>query len=264
MFEEFIKNLISRASLDSKLLEKLTREENMKYFKIAFTHTSVSKDNNYEVFEQLGDISYNKFLVWYFHKRFHNLNSVFGVKIVARLRINYGSKQFIGSLGEKLGFWEYIQIAPSDISNAKKLSVLEDVFESFVGVTEYLIDANTFPGFGYIGIYKILKAIFDEIPIDLSYESLFDSKTRLKELFDVNRETLGLIRYDHDKQSGFITVSRVFQNKTYPLSKIYIEVNKAEAEQRASEEVLKKLQIQGYSREIPEEYLSIITDILEK
>ena len=178
-FENFVKNLISYSRLDSKYISLITDKQGLRLFTTAFTHVSYNSNKNYEVFEQLGDITLNKFLVWYFHNRFPNFNSTFGVKIVARLRIKYGSKQFLAELAEKKDFWKWIRVKET-VSYGKKLSILEDVFESFVGVTEYIIDKRITPGLGYISIYNIRKKFFDDIPIDISYEQLFDAKTRLK------------------------------------------------------------------------------------
>ena len=35
----------------------------------AFTAASANPDQNYEIFEQLGDVSANKFIVWYAYQR---------------------------------------------------------------------------------------------------------------------------------------------------------------------------------------------------
>ena len=106
------------------------------------------------------------------------------------MRIKYGYEQFLSELVDKMGFWEHIQCA-NELTYGKKMVLLEDVFEVFIGVTEDIIDKRIYPGLDYISFYRILESIFSEIPIDLSYESLFDAKTRLKELFDLYKDHLG-------------------------------------------------------------------------
>lgn len=260
-FDRFIKNLISYSRLDSKYISLITDYQGMRLFTTAFTHISYNPNKNYEVFEQLGDITLNKFLVWYFHNRFPNFNSTFGVKIVARLRIKYGSKQFLAELAEKLDFWRWIRVKET-VSYSKKLSILEDVFEAFVGVTEYLIDKRISPGLGYISIYNILKKLFDDIPIDISYEHLFDAKTRLKELFDINKDTLGVLSYEFEKEQktglSTIIIYRIIDNKKIYICSALSSVNKSLAEQTASEDALKILSQQGYYRTIPVEYKTIL------
>jgi len=270
-FQQFIRNLILPCRLDSEQLDLITDVLSMRLYQKAFTHVSVNAKHNYEVYEQLGDITVNKFLVWYFHNRFsHNLNSTFGVKIIARLRIKYGSKQFLSELSEKLGFGEYIQVAEV-MTHGKRMSLLEDVFEAFVGVTEYIIDQRIHPGLGYISCYRILESWFNPIPIDLSYEQLFDAKTRLKELFDLYRDTLGTLIYECEKTIGSEpdgvnqTVIKVFRkvgtDRKYICS-ASSPVNKALAEQLASEQALQILAQQGYTKEVPAEYKSLMSTVL--
>lgn len=264
-FTIFIKNLISNTRLDSKYIDILTDNDSMKYYKKAFTHSSYNNMDNYEVYEQLGDITVNKFLVWYFHNKFPMLNNSFGVKIIARLRIKYGSKQFLSELANSYNFWDHILITET-ISNGKKMSVLEDVFESFIGVTEYIINRRLYNGLGYICCYNILQSYFDKIPIDISYENLFDAKTRLKELFDWYKEKLGLLSYQYDKESGLNSyIVRIY--KSCDSIKILIaesnsQISKSDAEQKASEIALKFLSQEGYSRDIPSEYKNILGKII--
>ena len=259
-FENFIKNLISSSRLDSTYTSLITDRHGLELFTKAFTHVSYNSEHNYEVFEQLGDITLNKFLVWYFHQRFPNFHSNFGVKIVARLRIKYGSKQVLSEIADRLNFWKWIRVS-ENISYGKKMSILEDVFEAFIGVTEYIIDSRIHPGLGYISCYYILKKLFDDIPIDISYEQLFDAKTRLKELFDINKDSLGSIQYDFEKdpKTGF-SVVKVYRN--YNFQKIFIssgmsDINKSIAEQTASENALTTLSQQGYTKTVPQDYKNL-------
>lgn len=260
-FKEFIKNLISSTRLDSKYVNILTDDESIKLYKKAFTHSSYNSRDNYEVFEQLGDITLNKFLVWYFHKRFPMLNNTFGIKIVARLRIKYGSKQFLSELADKYNFWNNIFITEV-ISNGKRMSVLEDVFESFIGVTEFIVDSRIYNGLGYICCYNILKGIFDKLYIDISYESLFDSKTRLKELFDFYKEKLGTLMFDYSKEnelnSYVVKIYRNHNGKKILLTEEKSTISKSDAEQKASEKSLHILTTEGFYKNIPDEYKNIL------
>lgn len=263
-FEGFIRNLISRSRLDSKYIQLLTDPASLNIYRKAFTHISYNSKHNYEFFEQLGDITLNKFLVCYFHNRFPKLNNSFGVKIVARLRIKYGSKQFLSELAESLDFERYIKITES-MSQGKKMSILEDVFEAFIGASEYIIDQRIFQGYGYICCYQLLQSFFDSIYIDLSYEKLFDAKTRLKELFDINKDVLGNLVYEFEKTSSGSTVVYVYRN--FKSKKIMIScsesgINKAAAEQTASEQALSNLAREGFSREIPSDYKNILSSVI--
>ena len=61
-----------------------------------------------QIKKQMGDLTINKFIVNYSYKRFPQLKCTEGVKVVARLRINYGSRQSFSEIAEKLGIWNYI------------------------------------------------------------------------------------------------------------------------------------------------------------
>jgi len=102
---------------------------------------------------------------------------------VARLRINYGSKDSLYKIAENLGFWDYISSSEDERSRNRK-SLLEDSLEAFMGATEMILNKKFCNGVGYAVVYDIMKKIFDGMDISLIYEDLFDPKTRLKELFD--------------------------------------------------------------------------------
>jgi dsRNA-specific ribonuclease len=276
-FSNFIHSLLQPIGPHfwTKLAPILLDQESLTLYQKSFTHCSYDSVNNYEVYEQLGDITVNKFLVWYFHNRFSTtngvglFNSTLGVKVVARLRIKYGSKQFLSQLADQLGFWDHIRITES-VSAGKRLSILEDVFEAFIGVTEYIIDRRFHPestgsvGIGYMCCYNILKHWFDAIPIDVSYEQLFDAKTRCKELFDLYKEDLGTVIYEYEKQ-GQNSIVRVYrqhgENKIFICSASSL-INKSMAEQQASEEALVVLCRQGFIKEIPNEYRQLLGQLL--
>lgn len=204
-FKTLIKTVLKKGKLIPKHIEALTSSEAMQQYSNAFTSEGVDPKNNYQVYEQLGDLSGNKFIVWYFYKRFPQLNCQEGVKVVARLRINYGSKNSFYKIAEDLGFWDFIS-ATNDLRMRKKKPLLEDVFEAFLGVTETILDNKFCVGVGYACVYKILKSIFDDMNISLRYDDLYDAKTRLKELFDRFGEQLGILQYEDKKDDdGLVT-----------------------------------------------------------
>ena len=91
---------------------------------------------------------------------------------------------------KNLNFWPFISAAIEGTErnqkyrNRNKKDLLEDVLEAFIGCTEYLLDEAFRPGVGYGIVYDILESIFNELPMSLEYEDLYDAKTRLKETTD--------------------------------------------------------------------------------
>lgn len=274
-FKNFIKTILNKGGLRAKYINLLTSEDSMKIFSAVFTSESVDENENYQVYEQLGDLTGNKFIVWYMYRRFPQLKCTKGVKIAARLRINYGAKQSFSEIARKLGFWKFIT-ATKDIRQRKMKPLLEDVFEAFIGAIECILDDKIRIGIGYAIVYKILEAIFNDIPISLNYDDLYDSKTRLKELFDKFENKLGPLVYkeDRDPINERIIISKVYIvkdgkyevrnngtiNKQRVLGGEYIEIGsgsaalKTDAQQNASEKALLKLNSLGYSKPVPEIY----------
>ena len=269
-FKTLIMNVLKKGNLKTKYIDILTSKESMKEYASAFTSELIDENNNYQVYEQLGDLSGNKFIVWYIYKRFPQLKCSKGVKVAARLRINYGSKQSFYKIAEDLGFWDFIS-APNDLRQRKKKPLLEDVFEAFLGVTEYLLDSNTKVGVGYAAVYSILTAIFDTMKISIDYKDLYDAKTRLKELFDMFGANIGLLQYEETKDE-LITTSTVYrlEGATYEVRrdgsintkkivnvrrKIPIGIGsaslKCDAQQIAASKALETMKRQGFVKEDP-------------
>jgi dsRNA-specific ribonuclease len=257
-FRTLIRSLLVRGKLVPKYIDQLMTEKSMEEYSKAFTAESADPENNSEVYEQLGDVTANKFIVWYMYKRFPQLMCTEGVKVVARLRINYGAKQSFYNIANNLGFWKFISASDEDRSRKMK-PLLEDSLEAFIGVTEYLLDTNFRQGVGNAIVYDILANIFDEMPISLEYEDLYDAKTRLKELFDYYGAEMGKIEYRETKLD-MIMKSQVYQvvgngpqTKYIPLGEGTASL-KADAQQRAAENALKYLKSHGYTKPVPEVY----------
>jgi len=284
-FKSVITNILKKGRLKPKYIELLTDEKSMKSYGRAFTAATADAVDNYERFEQIGDVTANKFIVWYAYRRFPQLDCTEGVKVVARLRINYGAKQFFASLAESLGFWPFITAAESGLERNQyyrirdKKDLLEDVLEAFVGCTEFLLDRAFRPGVGYGIVYDILADIFHDIPMSLEYEDLYDAKTRLKETFDANKIKLG--------EWAYIQTPVTYEGTTLIKSEVYrvppgvkktpniiatdagnIEIpkprweligegisrTKSDAQQKAATSGIKTLKLRGYYKEAPKEY----------
>ena len=290
LFKNLITGLLTRGNLKPKYIEMMTSEKNMELYGTAFTAASADSKKNYEIYEQLGDVSANKFIVWYAYRRFPQLNCPLGVKVVARLRINYGAKQSFASIGERLGFWPFISAAEDGTDRSAKYrarhmkDLLEDVLEAFVGCTEWILDNEYRPGVGGGVVYDILASIFDEIPISLKFEDLIDAKTRMKEIFDAFGDAIGSYQFidvREERETSAGEMQRVAVAHLYRVPpnhpKYPIKVNmgeekilrpnrgweligkgsastKSAAQQKASTEAIRTLNNSGYIKEVPIEY----------
>lgn len=273
-FKSHIISILNRGNLKQKYIDILTTPENIEVYASAYTSELVDEVNNYQTLEQKGDLSGNKFIVDYIYDRFPQLNCAEGVKVAARLRINYGSKNSFCKIADSLGCWKFIT-ATNDLRQRKKKPLLEDVFEAFLGATETIINNEFMIGVGYACIYKILKSIFDEMKISLLYEDLYDAKTRLKELFDIHSDRLGALLYE-DSKEDLLTTSIIyrldgarFQTRPDgtvnmnsapigPYRKVVIgkgtAASKADSQQSAASDALKRLSLQGFIKYAPAVY----------
>lgn len=281
-FKTLIKSVLKKGKIKKNYVEILTSPESLQEYGAAFTSEQIDPNNNYQVYEQLGDLSGNKFIVWYIYRRFPQLKCAEGVKVAARLRINYGSKNSFYKIAEELGFWDFIS-ATNDLRQRKMKPLLEDVFEAFLGVTETILDEQTMYGVGYACVYKILTAIFDDMDISLRYEDLYDAKTRLKELFDIHVDNLGPLVYEETKDD-LITHSVAYRydggryaerpDGTINTKKIvgqYRKIKigegsaalKADAQQAAAANAIQNLAKQGYVKYAPRIYAKFAGDYEE-
>jgi dsRNA-specific ribonuclease len=276
-FKALITSMLEKGSLKPKYISRLTDEKAMEAYGIAFTAFTADKEKNYERFEQIGDVAANKFIVCYSYRRFPQLDCTLGVKVVARLRINYGAKVFFSTVAEKLGFWPFISAGEDGTEPNKhyrkynKRDLLEDVLEAFIGCTEYLLDKAYRPGVGYGIIYDILSNIFDEIPMSLAYEDLMDPKTRLKETFDLYKElgdwayleTVGDVNVEGFRPITsniyFRLPEKTNKKKFDPKTWVYLcsggkSNTKIGAQQNAAIVGIEKLKSIGYYKHPPSEY----------
>ena len=182
-FKKLIEKLLKIGGMNKNSIENLLDDESMEVYSQVFTHPSVNEELNYEAYELAGDVTLNKAIVWYFLRRFPQLNCPKGVKVITRLKIRYVSKKAFSNFGKELGFWDFIS-ASDDVRAKEMKPTLEDVFEAFTGVTEYLIDKKIGLSVGYSVCYNIVKELFDKVEISLKYEDLYDAITRLKETQD--------------------------------------------------------------------------------
>jgi dsRNA-specific ribonuclease len=288
-FRSLIRGILNRGKLKPKYIDNILTEEGMKAYSNAFTASSADPINNYERFEQIGDVTANKFIVWYAYRRFPQLDCTEGVKVVARLRINYGAKESFAPIAERLGFWDFISCAEDGLDKGEKYrskhkkDLLEDTFEAFVGCTEYLLDKAYRPGVGYGIVYDILTDIFNELPMSLKFEDLFDAKTRLKETFDINSELGDWVFIDKRVETGTEgytlaesylyrappgTQTKPFRKKTGPGKRDFEEYpqsgwkligqgtssKKGDAQQKAATQAIETLKSAGFYREPPAIY----------
>ena len=200
-FKDFISRMVARGKLTEKYIDILSSDESMRVYEIAFTSASADPDNSYEILELLGDVTCNRSLLWYFQRKFFpNLSSKENVKILARMKIVYASKNVFSPIALRAGFLKFISAREEDFKYNFK-SLCEDALEAFFGATEHLLDTNIRNGVGGAICYDILASFLDEMVFETTYDKLLDNITRLKELGDAHPPFRGVpikqIKYEN-------------------------------------------------------------------
>ena len=261
-FRKIIYDLLKRGKLKDHYIKLLMTPDSMKIYNDVFTSNTADPINNYEVYEQLGDVMAGSFIVWYMYRRFPQLMCAEAVKIVARLKINYGAKETFWVFADKLGFWEFITATEEERMRERK-DLLEDVFEAFIGATAFILDNNIKQGVGYAIVYDILATIFDGIEISLKYEDLYDAKTRLKELVDFFKDAIGTINFEYTRnppnEAGHVfatsIIYRTFNGKKEEIGR-GVAAKKQDSEQKAAEKAVEYLARLGFAKQISKLYLN--------
>ena len=258
-FEDMIRSILKKGKLKEEYINRIITNGKEVYYQ-AFTHPTANPNNNYEPLELLGDSIVNCCIVWYLSRRFPQLNCQDGVKIIARLKINLVSKKIFADFGNQLDFWKYVS-ADKETRDTKMKKTLEDVFEAFFGATQKLIDSEIRMGVGYSICYNIITKLFDTLHISLKYEDLYDAKTRLKEVFDFFKETIGQIKYENERVERIqhVKVFRLYTDTRGKKQKILLgrgsAALKPDAQQKAATIALEYLNREGkFIKEVPEIY----------
>ena len=266
-FIEFIDRILEEyGDVSKNNRENILDKEGLSYYASSFTSPSYDENVNYEFMEILGDSTLNKAIIWYFARRFPQINSSDGIDILTRLKIKFIQKKSFSFLAEKVGFWPYISTNFNRELNEEKIKTLEDVFEAFFGATELVIDKKYSIGTGYKICYKIISRLLDRLSISIDYENLVDSKTRLKELFDHNKHK-GIGIFEYLKQVQIRASEKIYKSsvkRTVESGESFIigsgeGYKMEEAEQNAATNSLEMLKTQGFIKIIPDEYIKYCT-----
>lgn len=177
LLRQKIYSIVARV-VDPKHLNALFDETAvLNYWVKCFTHKSVDANNNYESLEFYGDKALNYAFATYIRRRFDDHLDQEKATLVLN---KYMSKQNQAKLAVQLGLDQLVRFDPDSGLN---INVQEDVFESFFGCLNNLVDDRIGEGLGNIYCRNLITEIFNDIDIALE-EVQKDSKTKLKELYE--------------------------------------------------------------------------------
>lgn len=222
-FKGFIQNILRvHGKLNEANIKKYTGEEYMKVYKNAFTHYSFDRKSNYERLEFVGDGLIDSVIVVYVRERFPEVKRegvLARLKIILKCGKNLGKfghemnffkwtrfnpayglvkkSLFHTLIASKEGretfkeeevrdFYknideEFKKEYPEEVD--EYISLMEDVFEAFIGAVVTVVDSIEPRGVAYAVVYNIVSSLLDRVSIKLNKECLMDVKSRLKEVY---------------------------------------------------------------------------------
>lgn len=264
--ESFKKMLIKALELSelsdserSELLDDIA----LKQYSMAFTTSTIDPLHNYEFVEILGDGTVNKIVLWYMTRRFPQINCGEAVDILTKLKIKYVQSNTLSEFSEKLGFWSFISTTIDRTNHVySKQKILEDVFESFIAITEMTFDRQYGQGKGYKYCYRIVSKLLDNLDISINYDDLISSTTLVKETVDYypnikvtyNKSVIETLSPNDEK----IRVTAYLEKLENPSLKTIIGKGVGfgkDAEKICNDNAIKTLRSMGYNKPIPQIYL---------
>lgn len=270
--EDYINILLSDPN-NIKLYENAFTSNSVNSFKDSETEKVLEDGNSTEnnaIYKFYGDNIFENFMVWYLFRRFPSLRSANNVKMIARLKINYGPNKVFPIFANKYNFLEYTSSSLFE-RDRNENSLIQNVFSAFLGATSIIFDKECMVnGVGYSVCYEILKKFFNE-DVDLKLPSKFEELdspiTTLKQFFDKNKYKIGIDLYGYECTQD--RVNNVYNCDIKFKSSRSIDVVasgtahlKKDAEKMAAINALQYLENKGYSLETKPKKKNFITNII--
>jgi dsRNA-specific ribonuclease len=209
--------ILIRSGLPQPTVEKLIKD-NHQYLKTevvrALSHETalykegngISGSFNYQNYEFLGDKVFNKAVCLYMYNRFGELrDDPLAVKkvdlVVGRIRgKKFVSKHLHFYLGitdpetrKTLIKWQPLSLGDGSWSlddNPNGENMLEDTWESMIGLLNHVMDKLVFSGVGFGICYNFIAGVLDTMPISIdSEQNETYADKKLKEWFDKIKES---------------------------------------------------------------------------
>ena len=229
-------------------IDKILDNGGMEMYDVVFTHKSFDTEINYEALEFVGDAIANKSVAYYIFTKFPYLQQPKCVVILNKIKSHLISDKSFSKFGKKLGFWDFIS-TDGNTRDSQLLSILEDVFEAFMGLTELRVDQVFGRGIGGVICSNIVSKLLDETNIPVRYEDLLDAKTRLKELTDFYNDVKISYKSTFSDKKHHVDIQ--FRGKVIGSGEEFVLVR---AEQIAAKKALRHLARLGYRKKIPRIY----------
>jgi len=208
MFKPFIISLLKQSGITKKRhVLLLTNETAMKEWTKVVTTRNVHPTMNYELYETFGDALANNIVLWFFKKQYpqqfdptlemKDINGMGVVGVLTRFKQLGVEKKMFSTYGEKLGFSPFVRATEEDSYRSK--SILEDVFEAFIGCLGNMVDTKIQEFFGYAVAFKFMVPLMEKEVFSFEKESLYDANSLLNEDLAYFLKKILTVSYEQEK-----------------------------------------------------------------
>jgi len=224
---EFLFRLFDKTSgIKRDMLSKYINENTIYKFAMAMTHESYDMKNNYEYLETLGDITLNKCVVWYFHRRFPELKTLPDANNRMSLIKNKNiSKEQFADFARKIKSFQLIRYKETYTKDGKEKFVqmdnklLTDTFEALMACIEEIVDeVENIMGVGVCIVYNILASLLDEMNLSIEVEDLMEPKTTILQMFSKRKKDT--IKFEDAQSVEMVSTESGAKRKEYTFSSV--------------------------------------------
>jgi dsRNA-specific ribonuclease len=116
--EKVVLNLLSKGEIPHKLVKEIVNSETMPQLDRALTHESYDKENNYDVFEFIGDSIVNLFVAKFVLQRLTEKSqdgSFIGAGAATMIKHSIQSNKILGEMAETYGLTQLLLFVPKEI-----------------------------------------------------------------------------------------------------------------------------------------------------
>lgn len=224
-FKAFLTTTFELTGVRAEYVRYLVRENADEFRRYVFTSRRADARRNYEEYEFVGDAIVTHFLALHAFDEIRaadaTISSLKVAKLLPRIGIQLASRTTLSSIAARCDFAPHVRNSvarDNDDDKARRLqlpahkrgydarrsdeSLLEDVFEAFVGAINILVQRRYGAATAFGVVYDFLRFAFDRagIVVTTDYESLFDSKSLLKQMGERYPKEIGHIRYVHSRE----------------------------------------------------------------
>lgn len=157
----------------------------------AFTHKSLGVESNYELLEFEGDVELNLAVVIWIRETYPD---IVNVGWLTKIKHKLIGKHALATAASQNGFTQHIKFHPAlhaiiaaysdPMDNSDYEDMHEDTVEALCGAIVRILNTHTTRGVGHVAVCNLIKSFLDNADVSVTYEDIYDPKTRMKEVFD--------------------------------------------------------------------------------